>query len=210
MARAIRERSALGQIPDVLSYKMIQMRSPVALSAYEMCYPERIDTFGRSERCVVYAIENSPEDVQDTRQKPGESSARHALRHDAESIFWILAWWTLNASPANAKPTSLHPTVYATFADDERDLRPICFVKEDFETMYAPMTEVLNQLGSAIKSDLFWADQAPYNYPDYLHECMQRLILDFLFKNKDVDYMHLPTSGGRRLPGPEQVSSSYM
>lgn len=203
MARAIRKRSALGRQNDVFLFNTIQMQSLAAFSVYEMCHAERLDTFGRTETEVICRITSSPEDIQHARQKQDESSARHDLRHDAESIFWLLAWWSLNASPANADPAPMHPMVYATFADDQRDLRPIRFVEEDFETVYAPMMELLNDLGLAVQNDLFWADEVPYSCPDFLHECMQRLILDFLFENKDRDYMCYPTSGSQRLPGRE-------
>lgn len=44
---------------------------------------------------------------------------------------------------------------------------------------YAPLSELLQQLGQGLGSDLHWATDTPYTYPKFIHGVFQRHILNF-------------------------------
>ncbi|KJA15651.1 hypothetical protein HYPSUDRAFT_48182 [Hypholoma sublateritium FD-334 SS-4] len=65
---------------------------------------------------------------------------------------------------------------------------------------YASLQGLLNDLREAMEHDHYWASEAPYNHPEFLHEVFQRHILCFLINHRNEDFMELPTSGKPRGP----------
>jgi hypothetical protein len=91
MARAIRASGPLGEVGDPAWYEKVPELSQKA-HVYRDVLPDRLTRFqqspGRPNRHMV-----------DIGAPPNSSPWRHELRHDAESAFWLLVWWVVNATP---------------------------------------------------------------------------------------------------------------
>ena len=53
-----------------------------------------------------------------------------------------------------------------------------------------PLSELLDQLGEALESDLHWATDTPYTHPEFLHEVFQRYMLNFIFEKMGIKEFH--------------------
>lgn len=118
---------------------------------------------------------------------------RHALHHDAESAFWLLLCWATEAQAVTSPVTHIPGLLWQmlTQANDDRRLR--CEMGDQYlDPAYKPLEVLLDMLASNVLSDNCWAPEAPFNHPDYLHEVMQRAILNFILANRNKDFMTLP------------------
>ena len=179
MARAIRAGRPSGDDDEIADFMTIPELSQQARAAYRENYPERLVRFNPSSRHTVRI--KGPIDL---------SAFRHELRHDAESAFWLLLYWVLNAAAVQGPTTPVPAELWVSFTGTQMDIRPLGIPAHALDPSYAPLSELLRQLGQALKSDLHWATQEPYTYPDFLHEVFQRRILNFIFDNHDAEFMN--------------------
>lgn len=117
----------------------------------------------------------------------------HQLRFDAESVFWVLLWWSIQAQPK--KPSALEPiepTAWASLVDTN-DTRNENFIRElDTNTLhstYQPLYKLLNGMRKYLEGDLAFAKTGKRGHSEYLHEAFQRCILNFLFENDTKPFM---------------------
>ena len=118
---------------------MIPELSQQACAAYGKNYPERLVRFNPGPPHAV-RIKGSI----------NPSSLRHELRHDAESAFWLLLYWVLNAAAADGPTTSVPTELWVLFAGTQMDLRPLKIPAHALDPSYAPLSELLGQLGEAL------------------------------------------------------------
>ncbi|KJA13870.1 hypothetical protein HYPSUDRAFT_49570 [Hypholoma sublateritium FD-334 SS-4] len=188
MARAIREGRLIGDHAMIPLFKSPPEISGTLLTRYRGVLPDRVKRFACETRTY------SPGLV----EKPSNTTARHALRHDAESVYWVLVWWAVCAAPAGANNSSVASKLWTNLTDNLSDDRPPRVRDGNLDPSYAALQSLLNSLGDYLAYDLHWANEAPFNHPEFLHEAFQRLILNFLVDNKDEAFMLLPTAGKPR------------
>ena len=191
MARAVRAGHPLGEVGDPAWYMKVPELSQKAY-VYGDVFPDRLTRFHHSP--------GSPSrHVVDIDALPDLTSWHHELHHDAESAFWLLVWWVVNAAPDDC--TSEIPAgVWVPLVDATVDARSLDIPRSCLDPAYAPLSDLLLLLGRALKSDLHWATDTPYTHPDFLHEVFQRHILNFIFENRDESFMKLAKSDAFRKP----------
>ena len=191
MARAVRVSRPLGKVGTPAWYMKVPELSEKAC-VYRDVYPDRLIRFRHSP--------GSPNrHTVDIDAPPNPSSWRHELRHDAESAFWLLVWWVVNAVPDGC--TSEVPIeIWVPLVGTAFEARPLDIPSGCLDPIYAPLSELLQQLGEALGSDLHWATDTPYTHPDFLHEVFQRHILNFIFENRDKNFMKLAKGDHSRIP----------
>ncbi len=188
MARAIRAGHLLGGSGD-FTYPFYH-KLPDICTSYEAALPDRVKRFA----CQISG--HQPGIV----RNPTKVIARHALRHDAESVYWVLVWWAICAAPEGRASSPVRSTLWNNLTSSDCDDRPTMIKDSDLDPSYNALQSLLNNLASYLEHDLHWATEAPFNDPEFLHEAFQRHILNFLIENKDEDFLLLPTSGKPREP----------
>ena len=167
-------------------------------------FPDRLVKFPMSESFLVKL-----------NMRDDKTLWRHELYHDAESVFWLLVWWALQASLKDAEvTTTISRWIWSTFANTTEDDGRNCDIAlYKLDPSYEPLKDLLEQLGDAVVHDLHWAtvqsESEACTHPEYLHEVFQRHILNFIIANQDEDFMTLCKADEPRQPDAETSISSY-
>lgn len=164
---------------------------PHALPQYNTVWPERMKKFPAHPKSFIL----------DWTQESAECKWFHELRHDAESIFWLLLWWAVHVRPDNDKvATPIRPTFWeilttpVTPGYDTREGLMVMITNSHgwLDPTYRPLEELLGSMAYSIRADLHWVtdtDPEELNEPEYVHESLQRHILNFLVENKTKPFM---------------------
>ena len=190
MARAIRAgRLRGGSLISPIFAKLPDVCTSVA-TKYGAALPHRVKRFASQNAHQPGPVCN-----------PTDIASRHALRHDAESVYWVLVWWAICAAPEGRAASSVDASLWSCLTSSSiRDNRPTTIEDDDLDPSYNALGSLLSSLASLLGNDLHWATKAPFNHPEFLHEAFQRHILNFLVENKNEDFLLLPTSGKPRVP----------
>jgi len=212
MARAIRGRKPIGTTGRLAQYRKVPELSEMA-HVYREVFPDRLTRFQHSPGSPEQHMAKIGDELRhDTKSDAPQSDAppnllRHELRHEAESVFWLLVWWVVNAVPDGC--TSQIPAeVWVPLVGKHADARPLAIPSSCLAPAYASLSELLNQLGEALGDDLYWATEIPYTHPEFLHEVFQRHILNFIFENQDKYFMTLAKANHYRSPSIVTMTSS--
>ncbi|KIM21707.1 hypothetical protein M408DRAFT_333316 [Serendipita vermifera MAFF 305830] len=157
--------------------------------AYRLFLPERLEKFPLNEREIVIVT-------------PGKlpSPFRHKLRYDAESVFWSMLWWCIQAQPSgDSKGNEIDSGhwMLLTNADDERNLITLAFPTKSLHPAYRQLETLLGDMAALLRGDYDFSKDSLRRQDEYLHEAFQRLIYRFLVDNYDQEFMnqeknHLP------------------
>jgi len=132
---------------------------------------------------------------------------RHELRHDAESGVWAFFLWLLLAAPHGKDSGCISTTAWSCTILDETGIdRQRLFtmlreedLKYDFaHPEYHPLLQLLTSMTTLIQTDYHWVAEEKYKHPEYLHDALQRVILNFLLENKEESFMDLQKSPAYR------------
>ena len=143
----------------------------------------------------------------------------HALRHDAESAFWLLVWWAVHIRSADSEDVSFIPsdvwsdltTVDVDTKKDNRGDFLTGLIKTPNQPWLDPgyngLAPLFQEMVQQICADLYWVKEgAPLGEacpvemekPDFLHEALQRLIFNFLIAHRDEEWMTSPKHADHR------------
>jgi hypothetical protein len=61
----------------------------------------------------------------------------------AESAFWLLLWWVVNATPAGSDPTEIPIGLWGPLVDTKTDQRSPKISATDVDPAYSPLSELL-------------------------------------------------------------------
>jgi hypothetical protein len=158
------------------------------LDAYARFVGDRLEAFPRNDIDRI-----------DIDQRELLSPFDHKLRYDAESIFWLLQWWAMFAYPEGATPETIPEIIWNMFTggDDINDPRLVLFSNlspQFLHSAYGSLAPLLEDMSDQLGGDHDASDDALKKKDEYIHEALQRLILEFLFKNYDADFMTLKKS----------------
>ena len=175
-----------------------------ARDVYEDQYPDRLQSFPPNE-------ETSCKKTESSRLEPYQ----HQLRYDAESVFWLFLWWSLQIRPAESESEELVSEEHWGNFISKMDMRDRVFIsrgipKNLLHTEYQPLEELLKQMADQLTGD--HSLEPSRAHPEYLHEAFQRLILEFLVANYSQRFMKLRTHNEfRKVKGDTATSqwSSY-
>ncbi|KDQ06442.1 hypothetical protein BOTBODRAFT_181597 [Botryobasidium botryosum FD-172 SS1] len=169
-----------------------------ALAKYEKLYGQR--TYDRySDKFLALHLPAPPKPFPALVQRP---------YHDAESIFWVMAWFLARALPSNADPQST--TDFRAFCrsmsthqiqwgglDMRIGLRAL--PADEWRRVLHPDLQFLSQMVSTIDHYLFpeWGHRSVADeHADHVYEAMQRALFAELFE-MDVSGETVPLSGRR-------------
>lgn len=144
---------------------------------YKECVEERLEVFKP----------NSFISKRETDLKPIDFF-QHKLRYDAESVFWLLLWWSIQAKPLDDKATDsrikqLHWNTF-TGVDDGRRIFIEDIDRGTCHPQYQPLERLLSSMAEQLKGDPDVLDDSDVRkHDEYLHEAFQRLIFDFIFEH---------------------------
>ncbi|PVF98016.1 hypothetical protein CPB86DRAFT_826005 [Serendipita vermifera] len=113
---------------------------------------------------------------------------KHKLRYDAESVFWLLLWWSMQAKPLEDKAVGdcIKQLYWVPFTaeQDGRSFFIDSIKRGTCHPQYGPLEELLGSMAAQLKGDLEMIEESDIRaHEEYLHEAFQRLILEFLFKH---------------------------
>jgi len=156
---------------------------------YAEVHPDRVKKFsGSKDRLFV-----DPES-----QKPQPKRWRHELEHDAESVFWLLLYWAMVVQPEKCSKEKINPTSWASLLGKfgERDALVQNLTNNDVpdnltHSFYKPLHPLIKDLAAILVIDSHHLDASdPRKDTFYVTEAFQRLILNFMIKNRDEKFMH--------------------
>jgi len=142
----------------------------------------------------------------------------HKLYHDAESVFWLLVWWAIHLRPVSSPPTKIKSKIfgYLTNIDlENRDDPRTMFLQlldkgsSWLDPGYQELEPLFKQMAIQLKGDLYWAKSPEMTDPEFLHEALQRLIFDFLMRNKEAHFMTLEKDPEHREIGVQVRQHAY-
>ncbi|KAF5314319.1 hypothetical protein D9619_011924 [Psilocybe cf. subviscida] len=169
-----------------------------AQKVYERLLPLRLARF-----------DNSPEYHRLPDEHWSEGNSRPSLRHDAESAFWLLLWWAVEARASTSPVTYISAYSWHMLTNTHSNEHVRGLLRDDaLDPAYKALERLLTKLGRHLFIDAEWATEAPFNNPDYVHELLQRSILNFVIQNKDKPFMHLPTAPQPRVYRPQSTDIS--
>jgi hypothetical protein len=181
-----------------------------AYKAYEAAVPDRLKAFPATEVRIYLVMSDIP-----------QTPFKHKLQYDAESVFWLLLWWAIQAYPLghSLKDNQIDERDWVALRgkqDENRDPRER-FVKESLNDVlhpvYNPLESLLEDMAEQLRGDHekgevqlkglnpdHKEDQSR-KQADYLHEAFQRLIIKFLFAHYGEDFMTTQKSADpRKIP----------
>ncbi|KAF7775672.1 hypothetical protein Agabi119p4_4065 [Agaricus bisporus var. burnettii] len=191
IARAVQAGEPLYANPFIY-FPGLPPLSEDARAIYELNYPHRVKLFNGAFTPRFGPCENPAPPF------------RHKLAHDGESGIWTAIWWSIRASPEGGeeKPIcmghwhALMPKYDGPRTglpdDDGRDCVLYPFVraaKGILHPGYSDLVGLFQDIATAILPDYHWAADFTRQRPDFVHEILQRIILEFVIKNKDAPFM---------------------
>ncbi|KIM23841.1 hypothetical protein M408DRAFT_27546 [Serendipita vermifera MAFF 305830] len=174
--------------------------APGLQESYRNTVSDRVEVFPPNE--AEYLSRKDAEGVV-VEEKP----FRHLLRFDAESVFWVLNWWCIRAKPKRElREEPISQSVWNNFTSAS-GYRWI--TKGEYfgylHSAYKPLSDLLYDIGEHVDGDLGWAKEGGRDKTEYLHEVIQRLILNFLFVHWDAAFINEEKSDEKR----EQADNWY-
>jgi hypothetical protein len=180
MARMVRSNNYLDGLYELPAVPAV---APQLLTRYQDTLPGRLKTFPKND---IELLEVPEEDE-------SSSKFQHLLRYDAESMFWLLLWWCIQAQPEGDLSESIPILYWAVLV--EVDFRGPNFIgrfpKNCLHSSYSGLRALLNDMGRHIQGDLKFSKIKEKKEPEYIHEVFQRLILNFLVTNESESFMDL-------------------
>jgi len=167
MARAV--RSGL-PVPPIFARAVIfdpmpKIETEEISRLYNKLHPDRVLKFAEANELV---IRNPDLTVR---------GHRHELRHDAESVFWLLLWWGIHACPrGNEAPSTIPAFAWTIMTTTSSDPRGGLLLKENCEnimdTQYDVLHGLLLSLAGDLRTDRYWATGIHAD-PEFIHEAFQ-------------------------------------
>ena len=171
-----------------------------AHTIYSELLPKRLKRFpqpevDQEENCVTISV-NIDEDSHCSLPWT------HELRHDAESCFWLLVWWAIHLRPKPSKsspPSKIESGIFDSLTTVDLEAKidfRVSFLDTLFKKVpwldpaYRELEPLFLQMARHLMGDLYWAN-GQMKDPEFLHEAFQRIILNFLVKNRTNGFMHL-------------------
>ncbi|EKM79815.1 hypothetical protein AGABI1DRAFT_127502 [Agaricus bisporus var. burnettii JB137-S8] len=191
IARAVQAGEPLRPNP-FMYFPGLPPLSEDARAIYESKYPHRVKLFHGAFTPRFGPCENPAPPF------------RHKLAHDGESGIWTAIWWSIRASPEKGPKDRIDLAYYyalmpkydgpRTGLPDYDGRNSILHAFADSEQCilhpgYSDLVGLFQDIATAILPDYHWAADFTRQRPDFVHEILQRIILNFVIENKDASFM---------------------
>ncbi|KAJ2918294.1 hypothetical protein MD484_g2085, partial [Candolleomyces efflorescens] len=181
---------------------------PDAPAAYQARHPERYDQFSPIPPTMYISPKVSEEEL--------KRGWRHDLDHEAESIFWVLVYWLMAASPTKLPKERIGQFVFSGFTGINRERHSLVF-SSAFDGLahsyFNPVIPLIKDMAAILRTDRFWLPKDdPRKHPEYISEALQRVVLAFLEQHRDDKFMsyHIDPGHPRIVENrPQVVTISY-
>jgi hypothetical protein len=171
---------------------------PQSHERYADVYADRIKQFPQCEELLINPRKLT---IGNNDQSQGW---RHKLVHDAESVFWLLLYWAMVAQPKDHPREHINAAVWTNLLGDSKErnssetrqglihsLSNKLLLKDLTHSAYEPLETLICELASFLVVDSCWLPASDVRkHPEYLNEAFQRIILQFIFINRDKDFMN--------------------
>jgi hypothetical protein len=161
-------------------------------AVYESKHPKRMESFKETLGLQIGPSKN-----------PLPAFFQHKLDHDGESGVWSFFWWCILAFPENETQVPISVVDWAALLPqydgdrtglpnyDMRDTVLHSFIdrKKVLHPGYGGLLDLCQSIAYAIFPDYHWAEGGVRQLPDFVHEILQRIILNFVVENKDAPFM---------------------
>ncbi|KAH9961862.1 hypothetical protein BGW80DRAFT_1357311 [Lactifluus volemus] len=183
IARAV-ERG--GPVPPVFARVPGIPNSP---GRYADAHPDRVKNFSSSNKEFIF-------NPKETGDNEFHGMWRHELEHDAESVFWLLIYWAVVAQPENTPKEKIDTESWAALNGDHGSRTrlisnlPRHMSPNLLHSFYDLLRPLIKDLAAILVIDSHWlpaSDLRSDRY--YITEAFQRLILDFMIKNRGKPFM---------------------
>jgi hypothetical protein len=163
---------------------------PNSPDRYARVHPDRVKKFPSSNEELSF-------DPKEIAGKKIPGMWRHELEHDAESVFWLLLYWAMVVQPENIPKEKIDVGSWADLNGDHTSRHrlihsiPELMSPKLLHPFYDPLRPLIKDLAAILVIDSHWLPASdPRKDPYYITEAFQRLILDFILKNRDEDFMN--------------------
>jgi hypothetical protein len=173
-------------------------------------FPDQCDEFPQRKKLLI-----DPEEL--TIGNNDQSQGwRHELEHDAESVFWLLLYWAMVVQPKNCPKEKINAASWDGLnKDHESRQRLIRSLTEStisnlIHSFYNPLRPLIKDLAAILLIDSHWLPASdPRKDRLYITEAFQRLILQFIIKNRGEEFMrHRVDDTFRKVHGIQESSAS--
>jgi hypothetical protein len=172
-------------VPPILAYVPGIPNSP---DRYADAHPDRVKKFPSSNTFFPFFPAESDNEYR--------GKWRHELEHDSESVFWLLLHWAMVAQPENFHKEKIHLGSWVDLNEKhesrERLIRslPESMSPNLLHSFYNPLRHLIKDLAAILVIDSHWLPASdPRKDGRYITEAFQRLILDFMIKNRGEGFM---------------------
>jgi len=179
--------------------------SEPAQTIYSKLLPKRLKRFPQPAEDQAPILAMIPREINIDEESLCSLPWTHELRHDGESVFWLLVWWAIHLRPKPSKssepspPSKIKSAIFQNLIVIELETK--LDNRESFlssltrkvpwlDPAYQELEPLFLQMAHHLTGDLYWANDQ-MKEPDFLHEALQRIILNFLMENKTKGFMHL-------------------
>ena len=161
---------------------------------YAKVHPDRVKTFPNSVKNLIF----NPDEVRNESQ---DDKWRHELKHDAESVFWLLLYWAMVVQPEKCAKERINAATWDLLTGDHKSRnslivlvsKPGTMAKYLIHSFYEPLRPLINDLAAILVVDGHWLPASdPRTDLYYVTEAFQRLILNFIIKNRGEQFMDRP------------------
>ncbi|KAF8341470.1 uncharacterized protein EI90DRAFT_2965833 [Cantharellus anzutake] len=186
IARAVQRREPVPIFPP-----LVLAAVPDSPEPYTLAHPDRVAKFPSTPVRLL------------TDHPGGRNNRewRHELDHDAESVWWLLLYWTVTAQPKEEPDEFISHSIWLLLTGGARSSL-ICDLASgpgepdegtgtNIHTLYSTALQPLfRKLAGILAVDRYWLeDSETRNAPQYVNEAFQRLILQFILKHREADFM---------------------
>ena len=168
--------------------------TPNIPDSYAKAHPDRVREFRITERKVI-----DPETVANKPRDRLHDEWRHELKHDAESVFWLLLYWAMVVQPTMGSQANIDVESWNALNNNHESRERLInnLVRSMPSNLnhpfYNPLQSLIKDLATILVIDTHWLPiEDPRNDPCYITEAFQRLILQFIIENRDKGFMHHP------------------
>jgi hypothetical protein len=191
---------------------------PDSPNEYSLKHSQRINKFLSVHETAVRGPSN--------KNKHNHQWTRHELEHDVESVFWLLLYWAMVVQPKRLpkevmRPAEIPSIIWGGITGPDsshrntlvRSLAQGSLSPFDVtHTFFTPLCPLIESLATFLVVDRHWLEPSDERHePEYLNEVFQRLILAFILKNRDEEFMdcHVDTRF-RKAESTQKVSSTLL
>jgi hypothetical protein len=191
IARAVQAGKPLHHDPYMIFPELPPLSEGIK-AVYESEHPKRMKSFKET-----LGVQMGPS------KNPLPAFFQHKLDHDGESGVWSFFWWCILAFPENEAQVLIDRATWAELMPQydgpqkgfpKRDSRSAIlhrFIGREniFHPGYGGLLDLSQSIARAILPDYHWAEGDVRQLPDFVHEILQRIILNFVVENKDAPFM---------------------